>query len=274
MPYGHTDTAVGARSWCSPRLSTFCPSARQRPSPVADLVASDGHDLRRYPNKRGSVSRRSSARSRPRPCRDRALSQGTRRSAYWLGFVFSGLMFGCTVAPMRLGVGGSFLGVRGGISTRGIGVGAGPFSASSSWGRRRRRRSSGGDVGFLAFAIVFVLGFFAAAWPYFLGTFLAVQTGAGNPSAVRSVVGWAFEVAYVVGIVCWWALTREKRAQRAAVEAEQYAQRAAAEAQQHADLIASKAVYQTRVGQSQAYRHGFCTINHRTYDTAARCRQG
>lgn len=161
---------------------------------------------------------------------------------------------------MRLGVGGSFLGVRGGISTRGIGVGLGPFSAGSSWGRRRR---SGGDAGFLAFAIMFLLAFVVIAWPYLLGTFLAVQAGAGNPSGARTVVGWLFEAAYVVGLIVWWLATREKRAQRAAIAA-----------QQHADLIASKAVYQTQAGRSQVYRHGLCTINHRTYDTAARCRQG
>lgn len=77
------------------------------------------------------------------------------------------------------------------------------------------------------------------------------------------VVGWLFEAAYVIGLIAWWAATREKRAQRAAVAANQ-----------HANFIASKAVYQTQAGRSQVYRHGLCTINHRTYDTAARCRQG
>ncbi len=36
---------------------------------------------------------------------------------------------------MKLGVGGKLLGVHGGISTRGFGVGLGPLSVGSSWGR-------------------------------------------------------------------------------------------------------------------------------------------
>jgi hypothetical protein len=39
---------------------------------------------------------------------------------------------------LRLGVGGRAFGVRGGISTRGIGGGIGPLSAGTSWRRRRR----------------------------------------------------------------------------------------------------------------------------------------
>ncbi|MGO9101092.1 hypothetical protein [Mycobacterium sp.] len=50
---------------------------------------------------------------------------------------------------LRLGVGGRALGVRGGISTRGFGVGVGPVSAGSSWRGRRRRRSGGGWAGLI-----------------------------------------------------------------------------------------------------------------------------
>ena len=39
---------------------------------------------------------------------------------------------------LRLGIGGRAFGVRDGISNRGFGVGFGPFSAGTSWGRRRR----------------------------------------------------------------------------------------------------------------------------------------
>ena len=77
---------------------------------------------------------------------------------------------------MRLGVGGGAFGVRGGISNRGVGVGVGPFSAGSSW-----RRGSGGGIGFIGFAIIAVLLFLIATWPYLLGKLIAVRLGADNP---------------------------------------------------------------------------------------------
>jgi Restriction endonuclease len=39
---------------------------------------------------------------------------------------------------------------------------------------------------------------FAVAWPWMLGTYLAVKCGAENPSAARSVTGWVFEAVYLV----------------------------------------------------------------------------
>jgi len=160
-------------------------------------------------------------------------------------------------ASMRLGIGSGAFGVRGGISTRGFGVGIGPFSAGSSW--RGRRRS--GDGGFIGFALVAVLVFLLAAWPYLLGTYLAVQGGAGNPSTARSIVGWISEFLYVIALIALFVTTQEKRAESA---------RERAEAAQQ--LAASGAIYSTRQGRSTAFRHGYCTINHRSHDTAARCR--
>jgi hypothetical protein len=166
-------------------------------------------------------------------------------------------MSGVIVADMRLGVGGGAFGVRGGISTRGVGVGAGPFSAGTSWGRRR----GGGDGGFIGFAIIAVVGVLAVAWPYLLGTFVAVQLGADNPSTARTVVGSIFEVAYIAGLICWFTLTREMRAQKAAEQP-----------QRHAELVASGVVYEARNVSSSVYRHGSCTVNHRSHETAAKCR--
>jgi hypothetical protein len=57
---------------------------------------------------------------------------------------------------MRLGIGGGAFGVRGGISTRGVGVGVGPLSAGTSW-RGRRSRKSGGGNGLIAFIIALVV---------------------------------------------------------------------------------------------------------------------
>lgn len=158
---------------------------------------------------------------------------------------------------MRLGVGGGAFGVRGGISTRGVGTGVGPFSAGKSW-----RGGSGGGGGFLALLIGAAVILFVAAWPYLLGTFIAVRCGAENPSTVRFVVGWCFEVVYIAGLLAWFLIAREKSAQRAAEEA-----------QRMAELTASGAVYEAKQGRSVVYQHGTCTMNHRSPETAANCRK-
>jgi hypothetical protein len=157
---------------------------------------------------------------------------------------------------MRLGIGGGAFGVRGGISTRGIGVGAGPFSAGTSW----RGRGSGGGGGFLVWLIAAAVLFFVAAWPYLLGTFIAVRCGAWNPSTERFVVGWCFEVVYVAGLVAWFLAAREKGARHATEEA-----------QRIAALTVSGAVYEAEHGNSIIYRHGACSVNHKSAATAASC---
>lgn len=53
------------------------------------------------------------------------------------------------------------------------------------------------DGAFLAFGIVVFLIFMAFAWPYYLGTWLAVRLGADDPSTARSVVGWVLEVLWL-----------------------------------------------------------------------------
>jgi lysylphosphatidylglycerol synthetase-like protein (DUF2156 family) len=132
------------------------------------------------------------------------------------------------------------------------------LSAGTSWRGGRRRASN--DGGFIGFAIVAIGLFLVVAWPYLLGTFLAVQMGAGNPSAARTVLGWIFEIVYIGGVIAWFALTRDSRAQAAS-----------ARTQAAQELAASGAVYTTRHGKSSVYRHGHCTVNHRSHDTAARC---
>jgi hypothetical protein len=37
----------------------------------------------------------------------------------------------------------------------------------------------------------------AFAWPWFFGTYLAVQFGAVNPSLARTITGWVFEAAWL-----------------------------------------------------------------------------
>lgn len=162
---------------------------------------------------------------------------------------------------MRLGIGGGAFGIRGGISTRGIGVGVGPLSAGTSW-RGSGSRGAGGGGGLLALLLGAAVIFFAAAWPYLLGTRVAVESGAENPSTARFVVGWCFELVYIAGLVAWFLIARDKRAQRAAQEE-----------QRMAEVIASGVVYEAQHGRSVVYRHGTCTVNHKSPDTAANCRK-
>lgn len=157
---------------------------------------------------------------------------------------------------MRLGIGGGAFGVSGGISTRGIGVGVGPLSAGASW----RGGASGAGGGLLTWLLVGGTFILIVAWPYLLGTYLAVQCGAWDPSTERFVAGWIFETVYIAALVAWLVKARHTSAQRRAEEARQMA-----------EIIASGAVYEARHGRSVAYRHGTCTVNHRSQHTAANC---
>jgi hypothetical protein len=161
----------------------------------------------------------------------------------------------CIFYHVRSGIGGGAFGVRGGISTRGVGVCVGPLSAGTSW--RGGGAGGGGFLGWLIAAGILVL---IVAWPYLLGTYIAVQCGAFNPSTQRFVVGWFFEVVYVAALVTWFVMSRVAKAQRSANAA-----------RQSVALQASGAVYEARSGKSVVYRHGTCTINHRSADTAAHC---
>lgn len=120
---------------------------------------------------------------------------------------------------MPFGIGGGLFGVRGGISTRGIGVGVGPFSAGTSWRSRGSSGGGGGGAGMMVWLILAAIVFFIAAWPYLLGTFIAVQCGAWNPSTERIVVGICFEVVHIAALVGWFLHLRERRTAPAAEEA-------------------------------------------------------
>lgn len=162
---------------------------------------------------------------------------------------------------MRLGIGGGAFGIRGGISTRGVGVGVGPFSAGTSW-RGGRSSGSGGGGSLFAWLIAAAVLFFIAAWPYLLGTFIAVQCGAWNPSTERFVTGWCFETVYIAAFAAVYIHWRASRVKQAAEEARQMAA-----------LVGSGAVYPASHGSSTVYRHGACTSNHKSADTASRCRK-
>ncbi|GAA1400294.1 GmrSD restriction endonuclease domain-containing protein [Oerskovia paurometabola] len=59
------------------------------------------------------------------------------------------------------------------------------------------KKSAGGAPGVIALIIGVAVAYYAVAWPYLVGTWLAVQMGAGLPSTQRSVLGWVFEVLYL-----------------------------------------------------------------------------
>lgn len=102
--------------------------------------------------------------------------------------------------------------------------------------------------------IVASLAFFLLSWPYDLGTFIAVQAGAPNPSGVRTTVGWLLELPWLALLVVVTIYLHGKHSQRL---------------QQMAAFHAPRA---TRgPGHSIVYHHGACTANHRTPDAAGRC---
>jgi hypothetical protein len=167
---------------------------------------------------------------------------------------------------VRIGICGGAFGFRGGISTRGIGVGVGPLSVGTSWHHRRRRRSSGGsgsDGGFLVFVVAAVALYLLVAGPYLFGTYVAVGLGAGNPSTARSVVGWIFEILWIAGLLAgglvWSRRNAEQEREQALQQAEwdrQAAAEAVEEARLHAELVASSVFYATQQGNTTVYRHG------------------
>lgn len=61
--------------------------------------------------------------------------------------------------------------------------------------------------------ILLVIGFFALAWPYFLGTWLAVRLGADNPSSARDATAWVLEALWVIGLtsLVTWVWLKNKR---------------------------------------------------------------
>ncbi|MCV6977157.1 Stk1 family PASTA domain-containing Ser/Thr kinase [Mycobacterium bourgelatii] len=79
---------------------------------------------------------------------------------------------------------------------------------------------------------------------------------------MRFVVGWCFEVIYIAGLLALFLTTRDRNAVWAAEEA-----------QRTAEVTASGVVYQTQHGRSVVYRHGTCTVNHRSPEAASNCRK-
>ncbi|PRC48579.1 hypothetical protein C6A85_79130, partial [Mycobacterium sp. ITM-2017-0098] len=53
------------------------------------------------------------------------------------------------------------------------------------------------------------------AWPFWLGSFIAVEVfDADNPSVARTVGGWLFEVPYILSVIIWSVLAHDKLTKR------------------------------------------------------------
>jgi hypothetical protein len=102
------------------------------------------------------------------------------------------------------------------------------------------------------------LAVLTAVWPWWLGAFLAVRLfGADNPSTTRTLVGWLFEIPWLIVLVVVVVLAMRKRRKRQAAVAAYNAPRPV-----------------PGPGGTTVYHHGACTINHRTAESAAKCTKG
>jgi hypothetical protein len=92
----------------------------------------------------------------------------------------------------------------------GVGTGIGPVRVGAS-------TSAGGCFTFIGYFFVICVLALLVGWPYLLGTWLAVQLGAGLDSSARAVTGCVFEGVVVIGGLFLFA----GRASRAKARAEQ-----------------------------------------------------
>lgn len=112
----------------------------------------------------------------------------------------------------------------------------------------------------IVWGILLFLLFMVVAWPYFLGTWLAVQLGADNPSTARSVTGWVLEVMWL-GLWVWfaaWAWLENKRKQDEARRLELLAQQRKREfGSAGARLYEQAAASVSMIAASEAARTGW-----------------
>ena len=89
-----------------------------------------------------------------------------------------------------------------------------------------RKTDNSGDI---AKGILLLIAFFALAWPYYLGTWLAVTYGADNPSIARDVTGWVMEALWLIvlaSLAMWaWLNARQKEAEARRLELEKQRRR-------------------------------------------------
>ena len=56
-------------------------------------------------------------------------------------------------------------------------------------------------------------------WPWYVGAYLAVQSGAADPSLARTITGWVFEAPWLafLGWVIWYLRAERSAARKRAV---------------------------------------------------------
>ena len=90
----------------------------------------------------------------------------------------------------------------------GISIGSGLGTVRAGHGLRRPlggRGKGGGIAAWFAVALLVGLVYHALAWPWYLGSWVAVELGANNPSTARTVVAWIFEGFYLAVIFAFLA---------------------------------------------------------------------
>lgn len=105
-----------------------------------------------------------------------------------------------------------------------------------------------------------VIVFLLLAWPYFLGTYVAVQLGADNPSTARNVTGWVFEVLWLILLVsiCIGVWVHARHEQAEVKRREQAERRRKAEFGEEGARLYEQAVASAlRVTSSEAARTGW-----------------
>jgi HJR/Mrr/RecB family endonuclease len=111
---------------------------------------------------------------------------------------------------------------------------------------RRRSRSSSDDGTLIVFLFGAAVVVLAIAWPWFLGTYLAVKFGADNPSPARTITGWVFEAAYLAFLasIPFYMSAKRSAAQKLALAQTAEQERIAAKARTEA---AERAAAQARL---------------------------
>lgn len=116
------------------------------------------------------------------------------------------------------------------------------------------------DGSSFAFFILLFLLFLIVAWPYLLGTWLAVQLGAENPSTARSVAGWFLEVLWLGGLAALaangWLKAKRKEQEERRLQLEKQ-QRKAEFGSAGAELYEQAVALAARIAESEAARSGW-----------------
>ena len=108
------------------------------------------------------------------------------------------------------------------------------------------RRRGSDDAAMITFFVGAGLVLLAIAWPWIVGTYLAVQFGADNPSPARTITGWVFEGAWLAFLACMPFYLFAKRSANQKLAIAQAAEQERIDAQARA-AAAERAAKQERI---------------------------